>query len=218
MKVGQYTVETSNEDRVFFPQGSITKGDLIQYYKDIAPIMLPHVKDRPVTMHRFPSGIQEEGFYHKEIPDYFPPWVDRVTIEKKEGGTSEQVVCNNAATLVYLANQACITLHTWLSRIGNLNYPDKLVFDLDPSDGDFGPVRAAALSLKERLIRVGLQPFVMTTGSRGVHVAAPLDGSQDFDTVRTFAKRLADSLAKEDPRHLTSIPFTILQATSMFLA
>jgi bifunctional non-homologous end joining protein LigD len=204
MKVGPYIVETSNEDKVFFSQSEITKGDLIQYYRDVAPVMLPHVQGRPVTMHRFPEGIQEEGFYHKEIPDYFPEWVDRVTVRKKEGGINEQVVCNNAATLVYLANQACITLHTWLSRADRLNFPDKLVFDLDPPDEDFEPVRAAAFPLKERLETLGLQPFVMTTGSRGVHVVTPLDGSQDFDTVRAFAENLADSLAKEDPRHLTT--------------
>lgn len=204
MKVGPYIVETSNEDKVFFSQSEITKGDLIQYYRDIALVMLPHVQGRPVTMHRFPDGIQEEGFYHKEIPDYFPEWVDRVTVRKKEGGTNEQVVCNNAATLVYLANQACITLHTWLSRADRLNFPDKLVFDLDPPDEDFELVRAAAFPLKERLETLGLQPFVMTTGSRGVHVVTPLDGSQDFDTVRAFAENLADSLAKEDPRHLTT--------------
>jgi bifunctional non-homologous end joining protein LigD len=204
MKVGPYSIETSNEDKVFFPQSGITKGDLIQYYRDIAPVMLPHLQGRPLTMHRFPDGIQEEGFYHKEVPDYFPQWVDRVTVRKKEGGTNEQVVCNKAATLVYLANQACITLHTWLSRADRMNFPDKLVFDLDPSDGDFEPVRAAAFPLKERLETLGLQPFVMTTGSRGVHVVTPLDCSQDFDTVRAFAENLADSLAEEYPQHLTT--------------
>ena len=155
-------------------------------------------------MHRFPDGVTEEGFYQKELPDYFPPWVDRVIIKKKEGGTIEQVVCNNAATLVYLANQACITPHVWLSRTDKLNYPDKLVFDLDPPNDNFEPVRAAAFALKDKMKEIGLEPFVMTTGSRGVHVVTPLDCSQDFDTVRTFAERLADSLAQEYPDHLTT--------------
>lgn len=204
MKVDSHIIETSNEDKVFFPESGITKGDLIHYYKDIAPIMLPHVQDRPVTMHRFPDGIEGEGFYQKEIPDYFPQWVDRVRIKKKEGGENEQVVCNNAAALVYLANQACITPHVWLSRTDRLNYPDKLVFDLDPPGDEFEPVRKAAYTLKDMLKERGLTPFVMTTGSQGVHVVAPLDRSQDFDTVRTFAENLADVLAHEDPQHLTT--------------
>jgi bifunctional non-homologous end joining protein LigD len=204
MKVGSHTIETSNEDKIFFPESGITKGDLIHYYKDIAPIMLPHVQDRPITMHRFPDGIEGEGFYQKEIPDYFPQWMDRVRIKKKEGGENEQVVCNNAAALVYLANQACITPHVWLSRTDKLNYPDKLVFDLDPPGDEFEPVRKAAYTLKDMLKERRLTPFVMTTGSRGVHVVAPLDRSQDFDTVRTFAENLADVLAQDDPQYVTT--------------
>jgi bifunctional non-homologous end joining protein LigD len=204
MKVGSHTIETSNEDKIFFPESGIIKGDLIHYYKDIAPIMLPHVQDRPITMHRFPDGIEGEGFYQKEIPDYFPQWMDRVRIKKKEGGENEQVVCNNAAALVYLANQACITPHVWLSRTDKLNYPDKLVFDLDPPGDEFEPVRKAAYTLKDMLKERRLTPFVMTTGSRGVHVVAPLDRSQDFDTVRTFAENLADVLAQDDPQYVTT--------------
>lgn len=217
MKVGSHTIEISNEDKVFFPESGTTKGSIIHYYTDIAPIMLPHVQERPVTMHRFPDGIEGEGFYQKEIPDYFPQWVDRVRIKKKEGGENEQVVCNNAAALVYLANQACITPHVWLSRTDRLNYPDKLVFDLDPPGDEFEPVRKAAYTLKDMLKERGLTPFVMTTGSRGVHVVAPLDRSQDFNAVRAFAENLADVLAQEDPQHLTTEQRKTKRGSRVFL-
>ncbi|MBU6996273.1 MAG: ATP-dependent DNA ligase [Theionarchaea archaeon] len=217
MKVGSHTIEPSNEDKVFFPESRITKGDLVHYYRDIAPIMLPHVQDRPVTMHRFPDGIEGEGFYQKEVPEYFPQWVDRVRISKKEGGENQQAVCNNAATLVYLADQACITPHIWLSRTDRLNHPDKLVFDLDPPPDAFELVRKAAYGLKDVLKEIGLTPFVMTTGSRGVHVVAPLDRSQEFDTVRTFAENLADSLFQEDPQNLTTEQRKAKRGSRVFL-
>jgi bifunctional non-homologous end joining protein LigD len=217
MKVGSHTIEISNKDKVFFPESGITKGDLIQYYTDIAFIMLPHVQERPLTMHRFPDGIEGEGFYQKEIPDHFPQWLDRVRIQKKEGGENEQVVCNNAAALVYLANQACITPHIWLSRTDKLDYPDKLVFDLDPPGDEFEPVMKAAYTLKDMLKERGLIPFVMTTGSRGVHVVTPLDRSQDFDTVRTFAENLADVLVQEDPQHLTTEQRKAKRGSRVFL-
>lgn len=190
IKVGSYTVELSKTDKVLFPDDGITKGDLIDYYRRIAEIMLPHMEGRPITMHRFPDGIDKEGFYEKEAPDYFPGWIKRVSVEKKEGGKENQVVCENAATLVYLADQACITPHIWLSRVDKLSFPDKMVFDLDPPDNDFEPVRSAALSLKELLEKLGLTASIMTTGSRGLYVVVPLDRSADFDTVRSFAQNL----------------------------
>lgn len=187
-----------------FPDDGLTKGDLVDYYYRISETMLPHVAGRPLTMHRFPNGIDAEGFYQKEAPDYFPQWIERVALEVEGGRTQHQVLCNNVATLVYLANQSCITPHVWLSRADKVRYPDKLIFDLDPPSGDFEIVREAAQALREMLQQVGLVPFVMTTGSKGLHVVTPLDRTVDFDTARAFARRLAEVLAGREPDRFTT--------------
>lgn len=203
MEFGATTVELSNTEKVFFPDGDITKGDLIRYYRRVAGVMLPHMKGRAVTMHRFPDGIEGEGFYQKEISDYFPGWIKSARVKKKQGGWVKHVVCDDAPTLVYLANQACITPHLWLSRSDKPDHPDRMVFDLDPSRDDFHAVRSAALWMKELLEELGLTPWIMTTGSRGLHVAVPLDRSADFGSVRSFAKSVAKALAKRNPKELT---------------
>ena len=198
-----HTVKISHPEKIFFPDSGITKGDLINYYEQIAETMLPHVRDRVVAMHRFPDGIKGEAFYQKEVPDYFPDWIERTNV-KKEKGSIEQLMINNIETLIYLANQACITPHIWLSRVDRLNDPDRMIFDLDPSDGTFGPIRDGAKLLRDVLEEVGLRSFVMTTGSRGLHVVAPLDREADFDTVRNFARQVAEWVASQQPKQLTT--------------
>jgi bifunctional non-homologous end joining protein LigD len=199
---GRYTVAVSNADKLLFPESGVSKIRLIEYYQQVAEAMLPHLRDRPVMMHRFPDGIQQEGFYQKQIGDYFPEWIDRIEVPK-QGGTTTHVVCNNTATLVYLANQACITPHAWLSRTDHLHHPDRLIFDLDPPDGEFEPVRFAAYKLKDLLDELGMPGFVATTGSRGLHVVTPLDRSAEFDEVRSLARDLAGLLASREPQRLT---------------
>lgn len=203
LRFGRYTVEVSNRSKVLFPDAGITKGDLIDYYREIAETMLPFLEDRPVVMLRHPDGIEEDGFYQKETPDYFPHWIQRVTVEK-EGGTVTHVVCNNAATLVYLANQGVITPHVWLSRTDELHRPDKLIFDLDPPEGDFDAVLHGARTIREFLVDLGFEPYVMTTGGSGLHVIVPLDRNAEFDTVRDFAHGVADELADREPERLTT--------------
>ena len=167
LQFGRYTVETSNTDKIFFPGEKITKGDVIEYYHKIADYMLPHLKDRPLAMQRFPDGLGGESFFQKDISDYFPDWIDRTKVRKEDGSVT-QVVCNNTATLVYLANQACLTPHVWLSKVDKLDYPDRLVFDLDPPSDDFAPVRDAAQLALELFDELRLSVFVQTTGSKGV--------------------------------------------------
>lgn len=200
---GKYSFETSNEDKVLFPKPGYTKGDLIDYYEQVAEHMLPHVKDRPVTMQRFPDGIDEDGFFQKSMPDYFPDWIDSIEMEK-EGGKNTHVVINKAATLGYIANQAAIDLHVGLSRADKLKTPDLMVFDLDPADEDFEIVRKAGCWLREVLTALELPCYVKSTGSRGVHVTVPLQGAQDFDEIRDFARDVADYLAREHPEELTT--------------
>jgi bifunctional non-homologous end joining protein LigD len=202
IEIGGHSIELSNTDKLLFPGDKISKGDVIDYYRRIAEVMLPYLEGRPLTMHRFPDGIEGEGFYQQAVSDYFPKWIEQVKV-KKEGGQVSHVVCNDAATLVYLANQACITPHAWLSRQDRLHHPDLMIFDLDPPSDDFAPVREAALALRELLVEVGLEPFVKTTGSRGLHVTVPLDRSRDFDEVRALARQIAGVLVKRQPQRLT---------------
>jgi len=196
-------VELSHLDKVFFPDSRLTKGDMVEYYRRIADTMVPHMVDRAVAMKRFPDGMEGDSFFHKNVPDYFPDWIKTVTIEK-ENGKLHQLVVNDAATLVYIANQACITPHIWLSRADKLHYPDKLIFDLDPSDDDFEPIQNCAKDIRDFLEdELGLKTYVMTTGSRGLHVVVPLDASVEFDEVRTFARRVAKLLSSRKPDDYT---------------
>jgi len=205
MKVKSREIEISHADKLFFPAAGISKDDLAEYYLCIAETMLPYLRDRPISMQRFPDGIEGQGFYHKEIPDYFPNWIETVQVEvKQEGRIQRQVVVNQPATLVFLADQACITPHAWLSCVDKLDHPDRLIFDLDPPEDDFGEVRFAAKALKEILQQVGLVPYVMTTGSKGAHVVVPLDRQEDFDAVRAFGRDLCDALANRYPERLTT--------------
>jgi bifunctional non-homologous end joining protein LigD len=193
----------SNLDKILFPEAGITKGELIEYYGRVAETMLPYLKDRPISMERYPDGIDREGFYQKELPEHFPDWIDRIEVDVKEGGSQYQVACNDRATLVYLADQACLTPHVWLSRAESLNTPDRLIFDLDPPGSDFQPVREAARRLREMLEALGLFPLPMLTGSSGVHVTVPLQPEAQFDAVREFAQDVAAMLARGYPEQLT---------------
>jgi bifunctional non-homologous end joining protein LigD len=195
-------MKVSRPDKVLFPQAGITKGDLAAYYERIAPQMLRHIKGRPISMQRFPDGIEKRGFFHKEVPRHFPDWVRRVEVRKEGGRITHAVTCD-AATLVYLADQACITPHMWLSRADQLERPDRMVFDLDPSSGDFAEVRRAARSVGQLLEQLGLAPFAMTTGSRGIHVWVPLRRQAGFDEVRKFARDVARILVRRAPKQLT---------------
>ena len=200
---GRHVVEVSRPEKVLFPADGITKGDLIDYYARVAELMLPHLEGRPLAMERFPDGLKGERIFQKDVPDYFPDWVKRVTV-KKERGTIDQVVCNTTSTLVYLANQACITPHAFLSRLDKPDRPDQLIFDLDPPEDAFDEARAAAGWLKEILDRLGLISFVKTTGGKGLHVTVPLDRGSSFDEVRAFAREVADVLADREPERITT--------------
>jgi bifunctional non-homologous end joining protein LigD len=197
-----HQVEVTRPGKVLFPGDGITKQDLVDYYRAISPLMLPHLKDRPITMFRYPDGIDGKAWVHKDMPDYFPEWINHYRVPK-EGGTVDHVLCDDAETLAYLANQACITPHVWLSRVDKLDDPDRLVFDLDPVGDDFAAVRRAAFWLKELLDELELPSLPMTTGSRGLHVAVKLDRRAGFDDVRAFAREAAELLAAQHPSELT---------------
>lgn len=201
--VDGHEIKVTRPEKILFPEDGITKGELVDYYHRIADTMVPYMHGRPLTMQRFPDGIDKEGFFQKEASNYFPDWIHRATLELEKGGIQHPVVCDNAATLVYLASQAMVTPHIFLSRIDKVRYPDKLIFDLDPPDNDFNDVRFAAKALRSALEADGYPVFLMTTGSRGLHIVVPLDRSADFDTVRAFALDLASKVAEKHPDRLT---------------
>lgn len=202
IKKGTQIVNITHPDKIIATKPKIIKQELINYYQAIAPTMLAYLKDRPLSMHRFVDGIDKEGFYQKEAGEYFPDFIERVTV-KKEGGVAHQPVVNNAASLVYLANQLVVEFHVWLSKTNNLNKPDHMIFDLDPSRSDFSLVRRAALDLKKLLELLGLVSFVMTTGSRGLHVLVPIKPQESFDAVRDFAHDVARLMVHKNPDELT---------------
>jgi bifunctional non-homologous end joining protein LigD len=203
VQAGRRRVEITHPDRVVFPDPGLTKLDLARHYASVARHMLPHVRGRPLALESFPQGIGADGFFVKDAPRHFPGWIATVTVPKRDGGTIRHVVANDAATLVYLAGQNVITPHAWTSRADRLERPDRLIFDLDPSARRFAEVRAAARTLGGLLRELGLEPFAMTTGSRGLHVVAPLRRTAGYDQVQAFARAVAETLVAADPRSLT---------------
>lgn len=198
---GNYSVTFSNIDKPLI--GTITKGAIIEYYEHISSTMVPYTKDHPVMMHRFPNGIAGESFYQKDVSDYFPSWIKRVKIDKKGDGHYHALLAQNTATLVYLANQGCITPHLWLSRYDKLERPDRIIFDLDPAGKDFTVVREVALAIKQLLDSLDIVSFVMTSGSKGLHIYVPLRRSATFETTKTFARRCAELIVEQYPKKAT---------------
>ncbi|MEV5846492.1 non-homologous end-joining DNA ligase [Streptomyces sp. NPDC051985] len=204
VRVGRRRVPLTNPDKELFPDDGITKAELVDYYRPVARVMLPFLKDRPLVMEHCPDGSGGRSFLHKDLPDYFPDWIHHRKVPK-QGGTVDMPVCDDAATLAYLANQACLTPHPWLSRTDRLDQPDRLVFDLDPPNADeFETVRWAARELGDLLTGLGLRPAAMTTGSRGLHLVVLLSRRTDFDTARGFAHRVVELLAARHPDRLTT--------------
>jgi bifunctional non-homologous end joining protein LigD len=193
----------SHPEKVLFPGEGITKGELAAYYEAIAPVMLPHLRRRPITMERYHRGIDSPGFFQKDVSKGFPEWLKRVEVPK-HGGTVHHPLANDKRSLLWLANQNSITIHVWPSRAPNLYNPDICVFDLDPA-GDDEPdlLRAAALNLRDLLSELGLPSWIKTTGSKGFHIVVPLDGKSDFGEVARFAHHVGRVLVQRDPDHMT---------------
>ena len=193
----------SHPEKILFPDDGITKGELASYYEAIAPVMLPHLRRRPVTMERYHRGIGAPGFFQKDVSKGFPDWLKRVEVPK-HGGTVHHPLANDTRSLLWLANQNSITIHVWPSRTPNLYQPDICVFDLDPAgEHDLDTLRAAALNVRDVLAELGLPSWIKTSGSKGFHIAVPLDGKADFGEVARFAHRVGRVLVQRDPQHLT---------------
>jgi bifunctional non-homologous end joining protein LigD len=192
----------THPDKVLFPDDGITKGELAAYYEAIAPIMVPHIRARPVTMERYPAGIGRKGFWQKDVSKGFPEWLERVDVPKKDGTVHHPLV-TDTRSLLWITNQNTITPHVWTSRAPNLYYPDICVFDLDPSKEETDVLRAAALGVRDLLGELGLPSWVKTSGSKGFHIIVPLDGKARMGEVARFAHAVGTQLVQRDPAHLT---------------
>jgi bifunctional non-homologous end joining protein LigD len=198
------SVAITHPEKLLFPADGLSKADIAGYYEAVAEWMLPHIKNRPVSMLRFPDGVDGDGFFHKNVPDHYPKWIKRVEVEKRGGTLVHAVVCD-AETLVYMVGQNTITPHVWLSRADRLRQPDRVVFDLDPAPGaDFAAVRRAARQVGDLLREIGMEPFAQVTGSKGIHVWTPLRRRATFEDVKPFARAAAELLASRSPDELTT--------------
>jgi bifunctional non-homologous end joining protein LigD len=195
-------VAISRPDKVLFPDDGITKGDLAAYYEAIAPVMLPHLRGRPVTMERYPAGIGEKGFWQKDVSKGFPAWLQRVEVPKKDGVVHHPVV-TDTRSLLWVTNQNTITQHVWTSRAPRLDYPDLCVFDLDPSKEDAAAVRTAAIALRDLLDELTLPSWIKTSGSKGFHIVVPVDGKTPIGVVARFANAVGTALVSRASDRLT---------------
>ena len=203
-RTGFELLKITRPEKVLYPNDGITKGQLVDYYERVAPAILPYLNDRPLYLERCPDGIAGQCFLQKKAGPRLPDWIHTVPIARANGTVVRHISCNDAATLIWLASQAVITPHTWLSRFDKPTFPDLLIFDIDPPADDFKGVCETAKKLRDLLKAHELISFVKTTASRGLQVAVFLEGSDDFEDVRAFARVIARQLAADDPEHLTT--------------
>jgi len=206
VRAGSHSIEITHPDKVLFPKGKITKEQLVRYYLKVGSKMVPLIKDRPISMKRYPNGIHKGGFFQKNAPETLPSFVKTAKVTRKEKGKATMILCNNVATLAWLANQNCITPHIWLSKVERPDYPDRMVFDLDPpARKAFSDVVEMAHLLrdvlkKNRRSRINL----MVTGSKGLHLVVPITPNKPFDEVREFAREIAEEVVNEAPKLCTT--------------
>jgi bifunctional non-homologous end joining protein LigD len=196
MRVGRYDVPFSNSEKVFFPARGLTKGDLVRYYLDVADCALPHLRRRPFHMVRYPNGLDGDFFHQKRVPKH-PDYVDEQFVQFPSGHSTVFAVVDNAAALAWVINLGCIELHTWHSRVDDIERPDYMLIDLDPTtDQQWHHVRTIAGVVREVLDELGLAAFPKTSGATGLHVLVPIRAELRFPDVRRFAKRIAEEVER----------------------
>jgi bifunctional non-homologous end joining protein LigD len=192
MRVAGHEVPVTNPDKLFFPERGLTKGDLVSYYVGVAELALPHLRRRPFHMKRFPNGVDADFFHQKRVPAKHPDFVDEVFVKFPSGHSTVFAIVDNAAALAWVANLGCIELHTWHSRVPEIEHPDYLLIDLDPTtDGQWPFVREIALVVRQVLDELGLRSYPKTSGATGLHILAPIRADVRFPDVRRFAKAVA---------------------------
>jgi bifunctional non-homologous end joining protein LigD len=205
--IGGRSVKLTNQDKVLFPNDGYTKGDLVRYYRAVAPVLLPYLRDNPLTMERFPDGIAvARGIWEKQMPRYTPEWVKRVTISPSTGEPRDvtYVVVDDEASLVWVANLAAITLHIWYSHVPTIDVPDVILFDLDPGERcPLARLAKVALAFREELENVGIRAYVKTTGGMGLHVIVPLEPHYDYEVAKGVSELVARRIHAVLPKDTT---------------
>ena len=219
VKVDDRTLKLTNPDKVLYPAANFTKAQVIDYYSRVAPWILPHLKNRPVTLKRFPDGADGQAFYEKDAPRFTPDWVATAPVPRRAGGKDiRYVLINDRATLLWCANLASLELHTFLHLAKALDVPRSVVFDLDPGDGaTLATCAQVAFLLRERLEKVKLQAFPKLSGSKGVQIYVPLNGKATYAVTQPFAHAIADSLARENPGLIVSEMTKSLRKGKVFI-
>ena len=205
---GRRVVRLSSPERVLFPDDGVTKGDLFAYYRDVAPVLVPHLRDRPFTMKRFREGIAAPFFFQKDAPKGMPEWIPRRTFRTypREGGSRlvDFPLVNDELALLWMVQMHCIDMNAWYSRVDKPERPDFVLFDLDPPDGGFSLAARVAHYVREAVEAVGLRSYVKTSGADGIHVLVPVTRRATYEQTRTFAERIADQLVREHPGEATT--------------
>jgi DNA ligase D len=219
VKVKRRTVRVSNPEKVFFPERGLTKGDLVRYYVDVADHLLPHVRDRPMQMLRWPDGVEGFRFYQKRVPVPHPDWLETVHIRFPSGRTADFPVCQDAASLAWIVNLGCIDLHTWRSHIDDVERPNELLIDLDPSEGNpWSHVQEIAAVAKAVLDELGLASFPKTSGATGLHILCPIRPELRFPAVRDFAKAVAQEIERRvDDQDVATTTWKVADRRGVFV-
>ena len=219
VRLGRWEVPISNPEKVFFPEAGLTKGDLVQYYVDVAGCALPHLRRRPFHMKRFPNGVEGEFFHQKRVPAKHPGYVDEVPVSFPSGHSTVFAIVDNSAALAWVANLGCIELHTWHSRVPEIEKPDYLLIDLDPtSDGQWGFVREIARVVRQVMDELGLASFPKTSGATGFHILAPIRPELRFPEVRRFAKALAEEVERRiDDQSVATTTWRVADRVGVFV-
>ncbi|MEV6644087.1 non-homologous end-joining DNA ligase [Amycolatopsis sp. NPDC051371] len=198
-------ITTSNPDKIYYPEAGLTKSDVVGHYRTVADVMVPHLRGRPLTLRRYPNGIAGQTWYQKEAGSKLPSWIRVEAIPQRTTSDVRHVLCDDSATLVYLANQAAIEYHIWSSTVDDLEHPDMVLIDIDPPEGTaVADLRDIARMVRDVYTAAGLTAYLQATGGRGFHVVAPLEPSQSYDEVRDLAKAAAEVLTRLDPDRLTT--------------
>jgi bifunctional non-homologous end joining protein LigD len=201
-------VRLSSADRVLFPGDGITKGDLFEYYGAVAPVLVPHLRDRPFTMKRWREGIAGGSFFQKQAPKGIPDWLPTrtFTTHPREGGSREVdfPLVNSREAVLWMVQMHCIDMNAWYSRVDRPDRPDYVLFDLDPPDGAFGLAVRAAHLVREALDGLGLRSYVKTSGADGIHVLVPVTRRYGFRRTHAFAEVVSRRLAEENPGVITT--------------
>jgi bifunctional non-homologous end joining protein LigD len=200
VKAGRRNVDVSNPDKVFYPETGFTKSDVVTYYQDVADVLLPHLKNRLVTLKRYPNGVEGPFFYEKQCPKHRPAWVGTAPMRRKDGKTINYCLLNDRAALAWASNLANLELHTSLARADRLDRPRSLVFDLDPGEGtDVLDCARVALWIRDLFSEIGLESFAKTSGSKGIQMFVPVSTAATFDDTRAWAHSVALRLGEEHP-------------------